>query len=704
MTSWQTTIGQLSMVGGERQPRAANARAVEPALASRWERRKGNLYILVELQDKPPARQHLYRHLLNIIQRVYYESPSSVTAALQQAVGEAHGLLREAGVTGGVSCVVLRNDDIYIAQAGPALVILVHPDVVEQLPASTEGYEVPLGGSIRPEVGLFHTSAERTSTIVLAQSDWLSHVEPRTLAGAATAPTVAGVVDILQDLAGSVELSALVVGLSVPGEAPAGEEEVAWVEELEETPVYYGGVEREWKAPPAERKEPAPAVGELAREAGRGLVAATARLAEGAKTLGERMLPEAEPAPPRPRARPEARVEERPSRWPVLVAIAIPLLVLLAALVVWWQRGWEREKQFESLMQGARAALSTAVGLEDENLAREQLRDAAERVAEALLLKPGDPEATGVQQEIQAALDRVNHVVLLPMLMPLQEYMGLGRELSRVVVQGWDVFVLDRERDEVYQYRLDPELPDLAEPVGEGVLIRKGQQVGQVVVSELADIAWLTAEGYQTKSGLLVLDQSWRLFLSDVSGTWEPSQLPLKPPEAWQFPQSIETYLGNFYVLDPSQNQIFRYEPSGAGYEKSPSHYFAEDALINLGGVVDMAISSEPCGGYVYLLYANGLLTKYVRGTPEPFEPHGLDKRLGDTPALFVGPEECHVYVADVGNNRIVELDEDGAFLRQFRLAEGETLRNVRSLFVDEVGDVFYILTGDALYRTPIPQ
>jgi len=336
--------------------------------------------------------------------------------------------------------------------------------------------------------------------------------------------------------------------------------------------------------------------------------------------------------------------------------------------------------------------------------AREQLRDAAERVAEALLLKPGDPEATGVQQEIQAALDRVNHVVLLPMLMPLQEYMGLGRELSRVVVQGWDVFVLDRERDEVYQYRLDPELPDLAEPVGEGVLIRKGQQVGQVVVSELADIAWLTAEGYQTKSGLLVLDQSWRLFLSDVSGTWEPSQLPLKPPEAWQFPQSIETYLGNFYVLDPSQNQIFRYEPSGAGYEKSPSHYFAEDALINLGGVVDMAISSEPCGGYVYLLYANGLLTKYVRGTPEPFEPHGLDKRLGDTPALFVGPEECHVYVADVGNNRIVELDEDGAFLRQFRLAEGETLRNVRSLFVDEVGDVFYILTGDALYRTPIPQ
>ena len=63
-----------------------------------------------------------------------------------------------------------------------------------------------------------------------------------------------------------------------------------------------------------------------------------------------------------------------------------------------------------------------------------------------------------------------------------------------------------------------------------------------------------------------------------------------------------------------------------------------------------------------------------------------------------------HLYVADAGNNRIVELDADGTFLRQFRLAEGETLRYVRSLFVDETEDVLYILTGDALYRAPVPQ
>ena len=702
MSSLQTTVGQLSMAGGMRQPRAANTRAVEPALTSGEVRRKGNLYILVELQGDPATRRHLYRQVLNELQRVYYEVPGSVTAALQQAIKEAHRLLQQAGVMGGVSCVVLRDSDIYIAQAGPALVMVAHPDVVQQFPASLDGYVHPLGGRVPPEIGLFHTPAEASSTIVLAQSGWLAQVEPKTLAAAATAPTVSGVLDCLQELAGSAELSALVVGLGMPAMVPAVEEEKAWAEGIEET-AYPEVVEREWETPSVGRAEPTRAISGLAREVGQGLKAASVRLAEGAKTLGERMLPEAE-APVRRREPPKPRVEERPSRWPVIAAVAIPLLVLLLALAVWWQRGWQREKQFESLMQGAMAARETAAGMEDEALVRERLHDAEERIAEALLLKPGDPEAERLQQEIWEALDRVNHVVLLPMLMPLQEYTGLGRKLSRVLVHGRNIFVLDQGKDEIYQYELDPELPDVAKPVGEGPVIYKGQQVGQVVVSELADMAWLTAEGYQDKSGLLVLDQAGRLFLSDVSGMWEPTQLPLALPEEWQYPQSVETYWGNFYVLEPSQNQIFRYEPSGGGYNEPPSRYFEADTLVNLGGVVDMAISSEPCGGYVYLLYANGMLLKYQRGVPVSFEPHGLDERLRGPTAFFTGPEECHLYVADAGNNRIVELDADGTFLRQFRLAEGETLRYVRSLFVDETEDVLYILTGDALYRAPIPQ
>jgi hypothetical protein len=290
------------------------------------------------------------------------------------------------------------------------------------------------------------------------------------------------------------------------------------------------------------------------------------------------------------------------------------------------------------------------------------------------------------------------------MLMPLQQFSGSGRDLGRVLLSGRNVFVLDRGKDEVYWYALDPELPDLLEPVGDGPVIRKGQQVGQLAVSELGDIAWLAAAGYQDRNGLLVLDQSGGLFLSDATGMWEPTHFPLYLPDEWRYPQSAQTYEGNFYVLEPSLNQVFRYVPSGGGYADPPTPYFEETALINLGGVVDMAINSEACGGHVYLLFRNGILTKYTRGEPVAFEAVVPDKRLQDTPAFFVGPEGCHLYVADAGNSRLVELDADGTFLFQYRLAEGETLHGVRSLFVDEVADAFYILTGDALYRTPIPR
>ena len=59
--------------------------------------------------------------------------------------------------------------------------------------------------------------------------------------------------------------------------------------------------------------------------------------------------------------------------------------------------------------------------------------------------------------------------------------------------------------------------------------------------------------------------------------------------------------------------------------------------------------------------------------------------------------------MADAGHGRIVEFDKEGKFVRQFRLAEGQALRSVRSFFVDEVNGFLYFLTNDALYKTDLP-
>jgi hypothetical protein len=713
MASFQTSVGLLGMSRGERQSWAPNVRAVEPTGSDRRGQRKGHLYVLAELIGVHPSPQVLYRQIVNVIQRVYYESASSVGAALQSAIMEAHLLMQEAGATGGVSCIVLRDDDLHIAQVIPALVIVANPSIVQLFPISPRASQHPLGGDARPDIGVFHAPVETPTAILLAESGWLTRAEDRMLAGAVTAPSVAGILNIMEELAGRSTLSAMVVGVGLPTELPedlAHRESAGWLEEVPEgeaEDIYWA--ERDVRKPARDREEAARVIGELARGAGKGLATATVRIAESAKTLGERMLPEAEPEEgelepavvDEPVATP---TERRPPRWPVIVAIVIPLLAIAAAAVLWWQRDYQRSQEFASLMEGARAALDSAAGIEDEALVRGQLVDAEERITQALALKPGDPDGENLEREIRRALDHVNRVVGLPMLMPLAEVSGTGRDLGRVVLNGRDIYILDRGADEVLWYRMDAELPDVAQPVGDGPVIRKGQQVGQLVVSELGDIAWLTAAGYQERSGLLVLDQSGGLFLNDASGMWEPINLPLHLPGEWRYPQSAATYQGNFYVLEPSLNQVFRYLPSGAGYAEAPSEYFEETTVVNLGGAVDMAINSEACGGHIYLLYRNGILTKYTRGVPEPFEVVIPDQRLQDTPAFFVGPEKCHLYVADAGNGRLVELDASGTFLFQYRLAEGEALHSARSLFVDEAVDAFYILTEDTLYRTPIPR
>jgi len=156
--------------------------------------------------------------------------------------------------------------------------------------------------------------------------------------------------------------------------------------------------------------------------------------------------------------------------------------------------------------------------------------------------------------------------------------------------------------------------------------------------------------------------------------------------------------------LEPSLNQIYRYAPTTNGYEDAPTTYFSEESTLNLGGVADMTISSAACGGNIFMLYRNGVIKRYTRGIEEPFSAEIPDMKLQDTPAFFMSQETCHLFVADAGNGRILELDAAGAFLYQYRLADGDALSSARGLFVNDYDGAIYILTSEALYRTPLPR
>ena len=214
----RTTIAQFSSAGGRWQPRAANVRAVEPApdLPSA---ERGSLYVLMEVSGGGHAA--LYRQMLNAAQTAFYEKGEDIESALRQAVRSAHQVLRQANEglpeaqwRGGASLVVRYGDQVTIAQSGPALILISHPKTVDQFPAELGDWGPALGGEERPEIHIYDVNLEPGSMILLAQSDWPHRVAAQSLAVAAAAPNVTLASQYLGQLAGSAELSALLVSFS----------------------------------------------------------------------------------------------------------------------------------------------------------------------------------------------------------------------------------------------------------------------------------------------------------------------------------------------------------------------------------------------------------------------------------------------------------------------------------------------------------
>jgi hypothetical protein len=153
------------------------------------------------------------------------------------------------------------------------------------------------------------------------------------------------------------------------------------------------------------------------------------------------------------------------------------------------------------------------------------------------------------------------------------------------------------------------------------------------------------------------------------------------------------------YVLDPNTNKIWRYDAAPDGYSGAPYDWL--QTSVDLAGVVDLAV-----GDGIYLLYADGRISKLIQGQSSDFSTADWDA-VPRNPTALSGypPDETEwVYIADSGNSRIVQSGNDGKFTRQFRLsdaqftAKGDVLSKVTSLFVDESVKRAYFLSGNKLY------
>ncbi|NIN64113.1 MAG: hypothetical protein GTO63_05330 [Anaerolineae bacterium] len=748
----KTDVVQLSIVAGARQENAGDVGFVESSSVIPAGTGKGNLYLLVQVTGEALGKEEIHQELIEILSEEYLRVAGGVTNGLRRAIRAANAYLYERNLealplwhrTGETCCAVLRGNDLYMGIAGDAVIYVlqkerVHlfpPPLTQHLPVSRpEDQPVfpPLGQErTLPHVGLFHCRIEEHDIILLASSGLARVATQQELIMAARG----GLDDLaatVTSLAAHADVSALFIRVQAAAREAAARKEALPRRAKRPAPSPRRTPMERTTPPvrktPSKRRSPRPRGKTLALGAAimaffaalgrgirsffswlfssgilgtvaRGVRAGLISLLQGLGTLTKRMLPEPQ-AVPKPletayvdRGTTVSR-QERGSRLSLLGVFAIICIigVVAAGLGI---RNQRRETFFLRVLDEARAEVESALASDSRAAASQHLTKAEAQVEEALLMKPADPQARALQNQIFLEFDKVNQVVRLPLSAQLA-FGSPENQPYRIVAHYNDVYILDEKTQQLQGYLLD-EQGGLQEPPGGAVLLGPDGQFGEITVQELDDLIWMEAGNGRETSNLLILVNGQSLLQFDALRGFTP--VSVAGSELWVDPRLIGSYFGYLYVLDAEEDRILKYAPTGSSYDSAPTDYLLDQTPVELASAVDMTID-----GFIYVLLANGQILKFSGGLPEDFSVTGLDDRgLQNPVAIFASPEADYLYVADAGNERIVQLTKEGAFVRQFLppRESSDAFQDLRDMCVDEERGELLVLTSEALFLTPM--
>ena len=767
--NWETNVGQLRLVGGVRQEYSkslgiAERRSILPIKS----RKKGRIHVLIELSGEAFGREEMCQDLVAAITEEYFHNPGTVTYGLRQSVLLANTQLLRANTkvtsehrVGGVACVVLRDGEIFVAQAGWPMVYLIHGTHVEAYPDTTLDFEDAsmLGQRQTTEVRLFRAPVQPGDMILMADGPMARQLGS-TRIGQIVSTSVARAMTNLETLAPQEDCSAMVIQVGdlaaqsraqreqwsfTPVERPSGNRDPEpappppqfeppepvpaprarseplerassheTFERSEVAPVPSTRFEAH-RTPPAAKHAapvtppPAPrsapeappeTAGPTMAEQAQG---ALVTVAQGIRTLGERMLPDRAPrqTSQRRRAARSQRSRGQVASHPnlgIAIALAIPLVALMVVGGYTLYRNWSTQSQLDAKLEAVRFKRDIALGnAESPTMARDDWLEVIALGKEANLIQPDNPEVAPMLVQAAIEIDRIDSVTRLGQPHKLYEYRTPGSTPTRIIVAGLDMYVLDKGTGRVHRHALNEQRNALQEPEADQLLLQEAQQIEEQTVSVLVDIAWMKEGGERQAGALLILDRNGLLIEYDPS--WEQLHTQsLGGKDVWRSPTAMQTFDSNLYLLDTMANQIFKY--AAQQFANAPTEWIQGDAEATSG--IDIGID-----GNIFVLLNSGKLDKYFGGEATPFGIARIPKPLISADALYMDTEDIaqYIYIADASERRIVQLDKEGTFTRQFRPpAELEaSFQQLSGLFVDEIGGKLYYATGNTLNVTELP-
>ena len=407
-------------------------------------------------------------------------------------------------------------------------------------------------------------------------------------------------------------------------------------------------------APPAGRARPRPTRRSVFATLAMAVGTTAGELTRSVKTLLRRMLP-------------GEGFFTLPTSWMAFIAVAIPLIVIAIATVVYFQRG--RAGQYDVYYEQAVQAAEQAQALAQTDL---QQSLAAWQTTLDYLDQAETYQTTAESQALRAqayqAIDSSELIRRLDYKPALLEVLPETVKVIDIVASASDLYLLDASTGGVWRAFVTGRGYELDTTFQCGPDFLASQDIGPLV-----DIEGLVEGGGPSLMGM---DSAGKLLYC------KPGEPPLfdvlTPPfTQWGEPTRFTIDNNNLYVLDPEKNAVWIYWNMDKATQPAP--FFTQD-FTPMQDVIDLAVDKID----LFLLHADGHITlcnysdigvaptrctdplPYIDSRPghegQPFIPYPAFSQIKRTQ-----PPDPSIYLLDPGEQSIYHFSQRLAYQRQLK-------------------------------------
>ena len=647
--------------------------------------------------------EELAAQALDAFGRLFQQDTLSLTGGLQRAMAETHQTLREwnrrslprdqVGI--GVTAVMVKDNLVYLTQAGPGLVSVRRSGNLTRHQPLPEARAALGEGALAPSLRRFEL--EEGDLIIAASTSLETILDDDTLAGMLSRDPEEAIPGLYLLTRGLPNFAMIAIACHQSEDEPpvTVEDEASQSDDGDRPPNYleHEPQREALSAPqpsrPVATTEPLPPRPGVAEPEPPQAEARADFLASGPPPLdfsrpvvrlrGEQTVTRKEYSRT---TGPLRRSNLNFSNWHLIqIGGAIVVILLVIAFVPGLLREGHGERLTE-LLEGAQLQFAAAQEQTDPEQRRFLLEDTRRLSAEAMRIDELDLTANQLNQQSTLLLAEMDAIFDLG---PLTTVVTLSNELTGEVsvldasVQGGRAYLLDGGGGRIIAVPLDGSAIE--------VIYEEGGQYGEAQAKAPAFFTW---QGPDDTGRLLVLDAERKLF--EVRPGSAPTALTLRRSTTWSSVAGIAAFDGNLYVLDPEANQVHRYLPAAEGYDSEPDVLLA--GQIELEAAVALAVNGD-----IYVVLSSGGVRRFQNGAVAGFALGGIDVPIEVANDIKSVPATGEIYLSDSAAKRIVVAGLDGAFRRQL---VSSAFTDLRAIAIDAAASQLYVVIGDELLTAPV--